>query len=60
MSVWRHITRGLRVLTHRSDADREVADELQHYVDLTTAAHVAPPSSDRCTTWPNQPDDCEA
>jgi putative ABC transport system permease protein len=41
MSLWRQLTRGLRVLTHRADADREVADELQHYLDLTTADHVA-------------------
>jgi putative ABC transport system permease protein len=41
MSLWRQVTRGLRVLTHRGDADREVADEVQHYVDLTTADYQA-------------------
>ena len=41
MSIWRQLTRGLRVLAHRETADREVADEVQHYVDLTTAAYVA-------------------
>ncbi|HKW49526.1 MAG TPA: ABC transporter permease [Gemmatimonadaceae bacterium] len=41
MSVWRQLTRGMRVLTHRSDVDREVADELQHYVELTTADYRA-------------------
>ena len=38
MSVWRHVTRGLRTLVHRSAADRDVADEVQHYYDETAAA----------------------
>jgi predicted permease len=41
MSLWRQLTRGLRVLTHRTAADREVADELQHYQDEATAAFIA-------------------
>ena len=41
MSLWRQLARGLRALTHRADADRDVADEVQHYVDEATAAHVA-------------------
>jgi putative ABC transport system permease protein len=41
MSIWRQLTRGLRVLAQRDAADREVADEVQHYVDLTTEAYVA-------------------
>lgn len=41
MSLWRQLTRGLRVLTHRTAADRDVADELQHYQDEATAAHIA-------------------
>jgi putative ABC transport system permease protein len=41
MSLWRQITRGLRVLTHRDAADRDVADELQHYLDQATANLVA-------------------
>lgn len=41
MSLWRQLTCGLRVLTRRSAADREVADELGHYLEEATAAHVA-------------------
>lgn len=41
MSLWRQLTRGLRVLTHRDAADRDVADELQHYIDEATANLVA-------------------
>src|SRR4051812_19586120 len=37
MSFWRHLTRGLRALTHRSDADREVADEVQDYLERAAA-----------------------
>ena len=33
MSLWRQLTRGLRVLTHRAAADRDIADEVQHYLD---------------------------
>src|SRR5262249_863511 len=40
MSVWRQLTRGLRVLTRRAAADRDVADELQHYLDESIAALV--------------------
>jgi predicted permease len=38
MSLWRHVTRGLRVLTNRAQADRDVADEVQHYFEQTAAA----------------------
>ena len=41
MSFWRQLTHGLRVLTHRSAADDEVGDEVQHYIDQATAAHIA-------------------
>jgi putative ABC transport system permease protein len=41
MSLWRQFTRGLRVLTRRTAADREVVDELQHYQDEATAAFLA-------------------
>ena len=41
MSLWRQLARGLRALTHRSAADRDVADEVQHYVDQAAAAHIA-------------------
>ena len=38
MSLWREITRGLRVLTSRRAADQDVTDELRHYLDEATAA----------------------
>ena len=41
MSVWRQLTRGLRVLTMRTAADRDIADEVQHYLDQATDAWVA-------------------
>ena len=41
MSLWRHLTRGLRVITNRSAADQEVADEVQHYVEQATAELMA-------------------
>jgi len=40
MSLWRQLTRGLRVLTHRSAADQDVADEVQDFLDQATAAHI--------------------
>lgn len=40
MSFWRHLTRGMRALTGRAAADRELADELSHYLHEATAAHV--------------------
>ncbi|HEY9226825.1 MAG TPA: ABC transporter permease [Gemmatimonadaceae bacterium] len=41
MSLVRQLVRGVRSLIHRRDADRDIADEVQHYVDQATAAHVA-------------------
>ena len=41
MSRWRQLTRGLRALTGRSAADRDVADEVQHYLEQAAAAHEA-------------------
>jgi putative ABC transport system permease protein len=38
MSLWRQITRGLRVLTNRTAADRDVADEVQHFFDQAADA----------------------
>jgi putative ABC transport system permease protein len=38
MSLWRQLTRGLRVLTHREAADQDVADEVQDYLEQATAA----------------------
>jgi putative ABC transport system permease protein len=41
VSLWRQLARGLRVLTNRSDADQDVADEVQHYLEQAAAEHVA-------------------
>jgi putative ABC transport system permease protein len=41
MSLWRQLSRGLRVLTHRRAADKDVADEIQHFVDQAAAEFVA-------------------
>ena len=41
MSLWRQLTRGLRVLTDRRAADQEIADEVEHYLEQATAAHLA-------------------
>ena len=41
MPLWRQLTRGLRALIHRSAADQDVADEVQHYLEEATAAHLA-------------------
>ena len=38
MSLWRKLTRGLRALTNREAADRDVADEVQDYLEQATAA----------------------
>src|SRR5690348_4948223 len=40
MSLWRQLVRGGRVLLNRPASDRELADEVQHYLDEATAAHV--------------------
>ena len=41
MALWRQLSRGLRVLTNRSAADQDVADEVQHYLDEATREHLA-------------------
>ncbi|MDT7817340.1 MAG: putative transport system permease protein, partial [Acidobacteriaceae bacterium] len=41
MSLWRHLTRGIHVLTHRQRADNDVADEVEHYLQQATEALVA-------------------
>src|SRR5919198_3103742 len=41
MSLWRQLTRGLRVLTNRTAADRDLDEELQHYLDEAAAAWTA-------------------
>ena len=41
MSLWRQLTRGARVLTRRRSSDRDISDEVQHYVDQVAASLVA-------------------
>jgi len=38
MSLWRHATHGLRSLLNRPAADRDVADEVEHYFDEAAAS----------------------
>jgi predicted permease len=40
MSLWRQLSRGLRVLTHRRAADDDVADEVQHFLDEAAAESI--------------------
>jgi len=40
MSLWRQLSHGLRVLTHRRAADEDVADEVQHFLDQAAAESV--------------------
>ena len=50
MALWRHLTHGLRVLTRRAAADRDIDDELRHWTEEATAQHVArglPPDAAR-------------
>ena len=41
MSLWRHLTRGLRVLTARAASDQDLGEEAQHYLDQTTEEFIA-------------------
>ena len=41
MSLWRQVRRGLRVLQDRKAADQEIADEVTHYLEETSAAYTA-------------------
>jgi len=41
MSLWRQLTHGIHVLTHRQRADNDVADEVEHYLQQATEALVA-------------------
>src|SRR5438067_13648894 len=41
MSIWRQVTRGVRVLMNRSAEDRQLAEEVGHYVDQVAADLVA-------------------
>jgi putative ABC transport system permease protein len=41
MSLWRQLTRGFSVLIHTDAADKDVADEVEHYVEQATGAFIA-------------------
>jgi len=41
MSPFRQLARGLRVLFRRGAADREVSEEVQQYLEESTAAFLA-------------------
>ena len=41
MAGWRQLLRGCRALFRRSEAERDIADEVQHYLDEAAAAHRA-------------------
>ena len=41
MSLWRQLTYGLRTLAHREKRDRDVAEEVEQYLEEATAAWVA-------------------
>jgi len=41
MSLWRQLSRGIRGLVNRPAAERDVSDEVAHYVDQAAAAHAA-------------------
>jgi putative ABC transport system permease protein len=41
MDPWRQLVRGLSALLHRRDVDKDVADEVEHYLEEATAASVA-------------------
>jgi predicted permease len=41
VSFWRQLSRGVRALTGRTAADRDLSDEVEHYLEQATAANVA-------------------
>jgi putative ABC transport system permease protein len=41
MAFWRPLTRGLYALSHRDITDRDVDDEMTHFLEEATAAHIA-------------------
>src|SRR5579884_692446 len=40
MGFWRIVRRGLHTLVHRAAADRDVADEIHHYLELSAADYT--------------------
>ena len=45
MSFWRQVTRGIRVLGNRRAADQEIAEEVNQYLEESTA--MLPPEGSR-------------
>ena len=41
MSVWRHLTRGVRILLRRSAADQDLDDEVRHFFEETVGSYTA-------------------
>jgi predicted permease len=41
MSLWRQLRYGLRTIGNRKAADRDIADELTHYLEESTSARIA-------------------
>src|SRR5438105_6046788 len=41
MSAWRQLCHGVRVLTHRAQVDKELAEEVRHYFDQSVAQPIA-------------------
>ena len=41
MSLWREISRGVRILKNRKAADQDVADEVDHYLEEATNDVIA-------------------
>ena len=41
MSLWRQMARGLRALTHRQASDRDIADEVDAYLEQAIAELIA-------------------
>ena len=41
MSIWRQLTRGVRILLRRSAADQELDDEVRHFYEETVGSYTA-------------------
>lgn len=41
MSLWRQLTRGIRKLANRNSSDQEISEEMQHFLDASTADFAA-------------------
>lgn len=41
MSFWRHVAHGIRALIRRSDAERDAAEEVRHYLEEAAAEYEA-------------------